>query len=96
MGKSKRYKEGDEMKWKYYRPKFWRTSNVCNMHGMFESAISFNQPIGHWDTSQVTDMSLMFHEAVAFNPQMGVLGVHESWSSKQTPGHCGGQMNAVH
>jgi len=37
------------------------------MHGMFQRAWSFNQPIGSWTVSQVTDTSYMFESAVAFN-----------------------------
>ena len=37
------------------------------MHGMFLSAVSFNQFIGNWNTSNVRDMSHMFNNAASFN-----------------------------
>lgn len=47
------------------------TSSVTNMHSMFGSAKSFNQPIGDWDTSSVVDMSDVFSEASSFNQPIG-------------------------
>ena len=44
----------------------WQTSNVTNMNSMFDSAISFNQPL-NWDTQNVTDMSYIFNRATSFN-----------------------------
>ena len=45
----------------------WNTSNVIDMHQMFQNAKKFNQSIGNWNTSKVTDMSEMFSFAVDFN-----------------------------
>lgn len=45
----------------------WDTSNVTNMKGMFQKAISFNRNINNWNVSQVIDMSYMFGEASTFN-----------------------------
>ncbi len=47
------------------------TSNVTDMHCMFENAKSFNQPLGNWNTSRVTDMSCMFYGAQSFNQPIG-------------------------
>ena len=35
-------------------------SSVTNMRGVFQTATSFNQPIGDWDVSNVTDMRALF------------------------------------
>ncbi len=45
----------------------WDTSNLTNMSFMFQTATTFNQPIGVWDTSAVTTMWGMFESAPAFN-----------------------------
>jgi len=37
------------------------------MAGMFEDAISFNQPLDAWDVSSVTSLSWMFAGAISFN-----------------------------
>ena len=42
-------------------------SNVTDMHGMFNEASKFNQPLNNWDTSKVTDMNHMFENARTFN-----------------------------
>jgi surface protein len=42
------------------------TSNV-SFTAMFQSANSFNQPIGTWDVSKVTNFSSMFQNNTAFN-----------------------------
>ena len=49
----------------------WNTSNVTNMSGLFEGAVSFNQDIGSWDTSKATDMAGMFGYATVFNQNIG-------------------------
>ena len=49
----------------------WDTSNVTNMHGVFQGADIFNQNIGSWDTSSVTTMETMFASASAFNQDIG-------------------------
>lgn len=38
----------------------WDTKNVRGLTDMFESAINFNQPIGHWNISNVTSLSRTF------------------------------------
>ena len=45
----------------------WDVSRATNMQAMFQSATTFNQPIGNWDTSKVTTMNNMFNGANAFN-----------------------------
>jgi surface protein len=45
----------------------WDVSNITNMNSLFQSATSFNQPIGNWDVSNVTTMVAMFRLANAFN-----------------------------
>ena len=42
-------------------------SQVTSMANMFNSASSFNQPIGNWNVSNVTNMSGMFNGATSFN-----------------------------
>ena len=44
----------------------WNTSNVTDMHMMFNGATAFDQPLP-WNTSNVTDMNMMFRDATAFN-----------------------------
>ncbi len=46
-------------------------SEVTNMAGMFNGAVSFNQDIGRWDVSNVTNMSGMFFGATSFNGDIG-------------------------
>ena len=43
------------------------TTNITNMHRLFDGATSFNQPLDNWDVSSVTNMSQMFEEASSFN-----------------------------
>ena len=37
------------------------------MYGMFQSTLSFNQPLNTWDTSNVTNMGYLFENDPAFN-----------------------------
>ena len=55
----------------------WKTPNVTNMSGMFDSATNFNQDIGNWKTPNVTNMSGMFSDATNFNQDIG------SWDIKK-------------
>lgn len=43
------------------------TSEVENMHNMFDGAESFDQPVNHFNTAIVVNMALMFRNAKAFN-----------------------------
>ena len=47
------------------------TSKVTYMAGLFNSAASFNQPIGKWDTSNAITMNGMFAFADNFNQPIG-------------------------
>ena len=53
----------------------WNVSRVTDMGGMFEEALSFNQPMDTWDVSRVEDMESMFKEASTFNQPIGVWDV---------------------
>jgi surface protein len=46
-------------------------SGVTSMRATFQSATSFNQPIGDWDLSSVFDARNMFQGATAFNQSIG-------------------------
>jgi len=46
-----------------------------NMQQMFQSALSFNQPIGSWNMAHVTSMSSMFQGASVFNQNIGAWNV---------------------
>ncbi|WP_405383143.1 BspA family leucine-rich repeat surface protein [Maribacter sp. LLG6340-A2] len=48
----------------------WDTSNINNMHQLFNIAESFNQPIGNWNVSNVTNMARMF-QGTPFNQNIG-------------------------
>src|SRR5690606_13284385 len=48
----------------------WNVSNVNDMSAMFQSTITFNQPLNNWNVSNVTDMSAMFHSARRFNQSL--------------------------
>ncbi len=58
---------GDRANWE------WNTSNVHDMHGLFDLAWRFNQDIGSWDVGNVTDMSFMFYGEIDF---AGTLKLH--------------------
>jgi hypothetical protein len=45
----------------------WDVSNVTNMANMFNTSLSFNQPLNKWDMSSVTNVSGMFKDADSFN-----------------------------
>jgi surface protein len=45
----------------------WDTSDVTQMHYMFNNAGNFNADISSWDTSNVTRMEFMFRDADDFN-----------------------------
>ena len=45
----------------------WDVSNISNMEGLFESALSFNQFLNNWDVSNVTNMGSMFLLTQSFN-----------------------------
>ena len=46
-------------------------ANVTDMSQMFQSASSFNQPIGNWDVTNITNMSGIFRDAISFNQPIG-------------------------
>ena len=50
---------------------------VRNMNSMFESATTFDQPIGSWSTSKVEDVCEMFYGAEKFNQHL------DSWDTSQ-------------
>lgn len=52
---------------KYGHISEWDTSEVTDMHGLFQNYIGFIQDIGSWDTSNVINMSGMFCNANNFN-----------------------------
>ena len=47
------------------------TSQVTNMHKLFQDKWSFDQDIGSWDVSSVTSMREMFDNARQFNQDIG-------------------------
>ena len=49
----------------------WDMSNVNSFYYAFDSASTFNQPIGNWNTSNVTDFERMFYRATGFNQDIG-------------------------
>ena len=51
--------------------RYWDTSNVTNMSGMFNRAKLFNADISKWDTSNVETMSCMFFDATSFSQYIG-------------------------
>lgn len=77
-----------------WRVSFWQASNfvytaepphtVTSMSDMFNSATSFNQPIGSWDVSNVTNMSSMFNTATSFNQPIGSWNVSKVTSFSHT------------
>lgn len=44
-----------------------KTSGPISLDNIFQSATTFNQPIGSWNTSAVTNMSKAFNNATTFN-----------------------------
>jgi surface protein len=44
-----------------------KTTGTIDMTSMFQSAVSFNQPLNNWNTVVVTSMDLMFRGCTAFN-----------------------------
>ncbi|OEK04737.1 hypothetical protein BFP71_14920 [Roseivirga misakiensis] len=46
-----------------------------DVSGMFEMAISFNEPIAHWEMASVKNMSDMFKDASAFNQNINAWDV---------------------
>ena len=64
--------------------KYWDMSQCTNMYGMFQSAASFDQPLGAWDTSSVTRMDNMFNAAKVFNQDIS------DWDTSSVTG-----MNAM-
>ncbi|WP_052501725.1 BspA family leucine-rich repeat surface protein [Thiomicrospira microaerophila] len=46
---------------------YWNLSNVTDISGMFDNAISFNQALNNWDVSNVTNFSSAFEGARNFN-----------------------------
>ena len=52
---------------KYGHISDWNTSNVTDMHQLFDNNINFNEDISKWDTSNVTNMNYMFSNASDFN-----------------------------
>ena len=48
----------------------WDTSQVTNMSGLFQNAVSFNSDISDWDTSNVTTMENMFRDASSFDKSL--------------------------
>ena len=48
----------------------WNTSNVTNMHGMFQGVRYIDCNISNWKTSKVKNMSSMFAATVNFNPDL--------------------------
>jgi len=51
------------------------TSGITDMHGLFDRAFEFNEPIGAWDVSDVTNMRDMFRLARYFNQPIGAWDV---------------------
>ena len=47
------------------------TSQITDMHSLFNNQYTFNQDISNWDVSNVTDMSNMFFNAEKFNQPIG-------------------------
>jgi len=52
---------------KYGHISNWNTSNVTDMHQLFDNKINFNDDISKWDTSNVTNMNYLFSNASDFN-----------------------------
>jgi surface protein len=56
----------------------WRPISCSNFSGMFQSATSFNQPIGNWPLSASSiNMSTMFQSANSFNQNIGAWNVEK-------------------
>ena len=65
------YKEVGNNNNPYGPIKYWDTSNVTCMYGLFSDMREFNEDISNWDVSKVTDMGSMFSEASKFNRPIG-------------------------
>ena len=52
---------------KYGDIKYWDTSKITDMSGLFFEKDKFNEDISRWDVSKVENMEAMFYEASSFN-----------------------------
>ena len=47
------------------------TSEVTDMHGLFQNYIGINQDISKWNVSNLETMNYMFEDAISFNQYIG-------------------------